>query len=46
MDDNARRAVEQVTDALGALAEAFDRMAAATEAHTALLDAVHNGPRG
>lgn len=38
--------VDALTRALERQAAAQDRLAAAIEAHTALLDVAHNGPRG
>ncbi|QBP30254.1 hypothetical protein KDW77_gp40 [Mycobacterium phage Pinnie] len=46
MDDATAQRVDDLTHALEAQAAANERLAKAIEAHTALLDAEANGPRG
>lgn len=46
MDDQTAQRVDDLTAALDQQAAAQNRLAAAIEAHTALLDSTANGPRG
>lgn len=46
MDDATVKRVDKLTAALDNQAKSADRLAAAIEAHTALLDDAQNGPRG